>query len=224
MDKKAITRYRVVQFLQLLIAIGCCIWIFQSLLQLKTSGQGLIHYQSEQLARSLSSIATLNIHNTLSQPEELHSEQLQSLVDELQQQRYVSLAAVFDRQGKLLVSSGHSEQDSPMRLFNALERPFITEVSDSEQGLRAYLKIQLNYQSILSKAERYIEQGQSQMMLIMLVSMAIGFLLTRVLSRKRYSATLAAIALRARAARARRARALIEDVATRTESPDSQEK
>ncbi|WP_055734308.1 YtjB family periplasmic protein [Agarivorans gilvus] len=223
MAKSAVRRYRIIQFSQFILAILCCIWVFFYYLDLKHSGEQLIENQTEKLARSLSSLAALNAASYMDQDD---AQELGQLVNALVKEHFVRDASIYDNQGLRIASS---QLALPLTRLLPLagashtpieglgRRPYVAEIRGEQGETLGFLRITLEHTTLLAEANTYISHSQSKMMMMFLVSICIGFLFTRVLSRKRHLAALFNINARAQRKKAKQAKQLLADIAARSE-------
>ncbi|WP_221074651.1 YtjB family periplasmic protein [Agarivorans aestuarii] len=222
--KSAVRRYRIIQFTQLLLAIACCVWVLYYYVTLKHNGEQLIENQTEKLARSLTSLAALNAAGYIG---ENSQDELSELVNALVKEHFVKDATIYDHQGLRLAES---QQALPLSQLLPLagqshtpleglgRRPYIAEIRGEKGQTLGYLRITLEHTTLLAEANTYITNGQSKIMIMFLMSISIGFLLTRVLSRKRHLATLFNINKRAQRKEAKKAKKLLADIAARSDN------
>ncbi|MGY5452188.1 YtjB family periplasmic protein [Agarivorans sp. MS3-6] len=222
MAKSAVRRYRIIQFTQLLLAIACCVWVLYYYVDLKHSGEQLIENQTEKLARSLTSLAALNAAGYIG---ENNQDDLTELVNALVKEHFVKDATIYNHQGLRLAASQLAlplSQILPLAgnshtpLEGLGRRPYIAEIRGENGDNLGYLRITLEHTALLAEANTYITRGQSKIMIMFLMSISIGFLLTRVLSRKRHLATLFNINARARRKKTKQANKLLADIAARS--------
>lgn len=224
MAKSAVRRYRIIQFTQLVLAIVCCVWVLYYYVDLKHSGEQLIENQTEKLARSLTSLAALNAAGYI---EEDNQQDLTELVNSLVKEHFVKDATIYDHQGLRLAASHLAlplsqllplAGNSHLPLEGLGRRPYIAEVRGEKGETLGFLRITLEHTTLLAEANTYITNGQSKIMIMFLMSISIGFLLTRVLSRKRHLATLFNINKRAQRKEAKKAKKLLADIAARSDT------
>ncbi|WP_432454447.1 MULTISPECIES: YtjB family periplasmic protein [unclassified Agarivorans] len=220
--KSAVKRYRFIQFFQFVIAIGCCIWVLYGYLDLKHSGEQLIENQTEKLARSLTSLAALNAAAFIGEDNQA---ELTYLVNALVKEHFVKDATIYDHQGLRLAQS---QQALPLSKLLPLagsshtpleglgRRPYIAEIRGPQGETLGYLRITLEHTTLLAEANTYVSDGQARMMLMFLMSISIGFFLTRVLSRKRRFAMLLRINNRAQRKNSKQAKQLLASIAARS--------
>ncbi len=185
--KRKVVFWRVTQ---LIFAIGLCVYLIHLSLSLQFLGDQTRTEQTQMFGYTLTNRAAQDAARYL---QEKKPEELERLVNLLAQDPLVRDATIYSMNGEMI----HQSKD-PMALRTLLNIdkqissdsarnriPYIAELYQEKNKI-GYLRVTLEQGQYLAMLDKYQQQGSEVLRVMILVALAVGFLLTRALSKKRH--------------------------------------
>ncbi|CAG9000468.1 MAG: hypothetical protein CENE_02463 [Candidatus Celerinatantimonas neptuna] len=177
-----------IEIMSAVIAIAVALTLY---IGLSSKGQVLLESQTEKLARSLTSLAAFNAANYI---EAHQNDKLKQLVNALVKENFIFDATIYNHQGIPLAESYNAlplrqllpMSGNPVTPVQGMgRRPYVAPIYNHDGETLGYLRITLEETSLLSTATRYIHSAEFALQIMLLMSLWVGFISARQLSRKR---------------------------------------